>query len=323
MAADASAATLERLRDKTPYGCAAQRYFDAGWWPIPVFGDDKAGIPSGVTGNEGKAVVQTDINRWLRSYPAANIALRLPPDLVGIDIDNYGEKPGVATMQAMIEKCGPLPPTVVATARDLPSGKYLYRVPMGTRLRGKVGPGVEIIQSHHRYVVCAPSVHHTGAVVRWIDEQAEESIDLPDWDMIPDLPWAWINELTKPVQPTSTAGLIACGRPAATKQMQDWLRRSRRRRRPGWLDAVVRRVEAEINGNHHDTMQTALCQVAVESEASAYTAAEAVECLREIWARTTHADRAEEFESMLAWAVGQLDTDEARRRVAEKRARLR
>lgn len=305
------------ISTRSPFAASGQVYFDAGWSPIPVTGDDKRGIPGGFTGCEGREVEQTDLNRWKRSNSSANIALRLPPGVVALDVDHYDEKRGADTIRSLTERCGPLPPTVVATARDLPSGKYLYRVPVGTRLGEKqAGPGVQIIQHHHRYVVCAPSVHHTGVVVRWVDEQSGEIVDLPNWDLIPDLPWRWIEDL-------SVTGPADVGPVADHEQVEAWKRRCPHNRRPGWLTAVIERVDEDIDGGHHDTMLDALCQVAREAEAGAYPASAACDRLRETWDRTTTPGRADEFDSMLAWAVGQLATEDGRRSVSQKKARIR
>ena len=86
--------------------------------------------------------------------------------VIGIDTDHYGAKRGGDTL-AEGENCwGLLPPTYTSTSRDDGISKIrLYRIPKGVKLAGvitfpELGLGdVEIIQPHHRYLVCWPSIH--------------------------------------------------------------------------------------------------------------------------------------------------------------------
>ncbi len=100
----------------------------------------------------------------------------MPEGLIGYDVDAHhgGQLPP------------DLPVTVRSTSRDDRSGISLYRVPPGTRLRGGDGPGVEIIQYHHRYAVAWFSVHPDGPRYHWLwpnDCRAE----IPDVDDLPEL----------------------------------------------------------------------------------------------------------------------------------------
>jgi energy-coupling factor transporter ATP-binding protein EcfA2 len=303
-----------------PYASHAIAYFERGWWPIPA-GDanGKKGIPSGYTGHHGKVPTRTDIDKWVADQPDANIALRLPPDMVAIDVDAYGDKDGARTLADLQQQLGQLPPTWAATARQLPSAKYLYRVPVGTKLRSIMGAGIDVCQHHHRYVIAAPSVHSTGATVAWIDTQSGEVTDQPpDPDDIPQLPWAWLEHF-------STSGSAETCDAANEQAVDQWIERCTHNLRPKWLDATVRRFhESVLDGNaRHDSMLAALCSAARETEAGAFTANDAVLRLAKAWDNATAGEhRDAEFADMVAWAVGQLDTDKSRAEVEAKRQRL-
>src|SRR5690242_19661439 len=121
-----------------PYGEAAQAYWRAGWAnPIPVRGKD---VPvTGYTGYEGRGVSWPDISAWLEGDEAGhNIALRLPGDIIGIDVDAYDGKVGDVSLAAAEAELGPLPEAARSTSRPpfAPSGIRFYRVPLDANLRG-------------------------------------------------------------------------------------------------------------------------------------------------------------------------------------------
>ena len=302
-----------------PYADSADAYLKLGWWPVPVLADDKAVVPTGFTGYNGKPVGPAEVRDWSERYADKNVALRLPPDVVALDVDDYDGKGGAATIAALEAEFGPLPPTVVATARPLPSGKRLYRVPVGSRFRGTAGPGVDIVSNGCRYVVAAPSVHHTGAPVQWLDELSGEPLDrLPELDDLPDLPWQWLERLS-----ASGSGHVAD--PATTEAVTAWIVEHAEARRAGWLSHLVERTEAAIDagGGRHPTMLRALCQAAREATAGAYAAGDAADRLGEAWDRATAGEgRGQEFGELLAWAVGQLAAPDAAERIDAIRERL-
>lgn len=162
----------------TLFASAATTYLDAGYTPIPVH--KKSPPVDDVTGAKGRSVTREDIDGWIREPNRwyGNVAIRHEQTLA-IDVDDgYGDKNGVAQLAALAtrHKLPPLPATYSTTARGdgSPSRQYLYRVPADvtvistTRLRSKPCPAVELCYRHHRYTVCAPSVHpDTGYEYRW------------------------------------------------------------------------------------------------------------------------------------------------------------
>jgi Bifunctional DNA primase/polymerase, N-terminal len=195
-----------------PYGRAAGRYLELGYSPLPLPPGQKYPPPKGWTG-AGTPMAELDqVRRWERSDPDGNLALRLPPDLIGIDLDLYDDPtkdhPAAERQAAWREleaRLGPLPESPRATSRDDGiSGIRLYRVPAGwkaagllpaapvceghplpdgreTRAGDMVSPG-EVIQHHHRYMVAPPSTHPSGRRYRWLGGNPVPVSDLPFLD---------------------------------------------------------------------------------------------------------------------------------------------
>lgn len=179
-----------------PYAEHAQTYLTHGWHPLPLPPGQKKPPPTGYTGT-GPTPSGPDIYEWVQHYGHGNIALRLPPNIIGIDVDNYGGKGGAATLHRLTQRWGTLPPTWVSSSRDdQTSGIYLYRVPENLAWPGEAGTDIEIIQHHHRYMVAPPSVHPEGRKYRWRDPHGLHTTLIPDPHTLPDLPEQWITGLT-------------------------------------------------------------------------------------------------------------------------------
>lgn len=193
----------------SPYKDAALRYMTHGWvGPLPVGTGrgQKKTPPDGYTGNDGIWPTEDQIADWVRTKPDVNIALRLPPDIIGIDVDDYGDKPGADTMTAATQRHGKLPRTWISTARDGHSGIRWFQLSNPQPLPGKlIHPdnedisGVEVIQYGHRYAIVPPSVHPEGGQYRWITPTGENTQNgtLPKPTDFPSLPQPWIDHILK------------------------------------------------------------------------------------------------------------------------------
>jgi hypothetical protein len=182
-----------------PYAQAALIYWQAGWrgcLPLPT--GQKAPVPNGWTGRDGAWPSFADIYAWVESRGAGNLGLRLPPGVLGIDVDQYGNKPGYLVLQSLEQQLGALPATWRSTSRDDGmSGIRLYRIPEGLRWPGVLGPGIETIRFEHRYAVAWPSVHPNGGTYRWITPQGATALEaVPVIDDLPRLPAAWVDHFT-------------------------------------------------------------------------------------------------------------------------------
>jgi hypothetical protein len=178
------------------YAMVARQYLQAGWAPLPLPKGAKASPPPGTTGTDGRWPTPADVDTWREQWPDGNVALRLPDTVIGIDVDDYDGKGGGDTLRSLEAGNGPLPPTWLSTSRGQgTSGIRLYRVPAGTRLPGVLGPGIDVIQHHHRYMLVPPSVHPSGERYRIYDPTGNRAMRPPAVDELPELPAAWIAAL--------------------------------------------------------------------------------------------------------------------------------
>jgi P4 family phage/plasmid primase-like protien len=199
------------------YGSHADEYYAAGWrcvLPVPV--RSKTPPPSGYTGDHGADSIPDDkLVEWKRIHADYSIALRLPADVICIDVDTYDKpkvlpdgtvvvvpKRGNDTLAEFETKWGPLPPTWASTARGDdagpgPSRTLFYRVPPGryaTTLGDATSGAVEILQRHHRYCVVWPSINPdaNNAQYRWYGPSGAPTVDIPQPCSLPELPTAWV-----------------------------------------------------------------------------------------------------------------------------------
>jgi putative DNA primase/helicase len=195
-----------------PYRVSARAYFRAGWSPLPLPPREKTYPPTGYTGAKGRHAEPEKVEYWMRTKPDGNVALRMHPNMIGIDVDDYGDKAGAATIAAAEEAWGPLPANWVSTSRTDGgvSGIRLFRVPEGLAWPGglqRFGGGVELCRWDHRYVVVAPSVHpDTGQPYQWYapdgtcvtaDMAEGGEWEFPAPEELPELPLAWVTGLTE------------------------------------------------------------------------------------------------------------------------------
>lgn len=192
-----------------PYAFSARHYFRAGWSPLPLPPGQKTWPPVGYTGGKGRNAEPEKVDYWIRTKADGNVALRMPPVLIGVDVDNYEGKDGAATLAAAEAAWGPLPPTWRTTSRtDAVSGIRLFRIPEGLAWPGKLpqGGGVELCRWDHRYVIVAPSIHDkTGEQYHWFNPDGERTTGIAaengDWEFpaleeLAAMPPTWVKGLT-------------------------------------------------------------------------------------------------------------------------------
>ncbi len=208
------------------YGTWAEAYLRAGWTGVlPLRHNSKSeGLPLGYTGRKAgdRYPDAEQVARWSRQHPRGNVCLRMPYDVVGIDVDDYeyeyqvknpdtgepltepdgsprmvwGVKTGNITLGALEDELGELPPTWRSSSRgDGPSGIRFYQVPPG-RLWGDFGTHLEGIWWGHRYAVVWPSTNpDSGLQYRWIDDTdpgAGWGSDIPKITDLSHLPIEWV-----------------------------------------------------------------------------------------------------------------------------------
>ena len=283
-------------------------YLTRGWSPLPLPAGAKYPPSPGTTGWAGRDLTASDIDRhdW-----SGNIALRVPADVVGVDVDVYnGGADGLAGLE---ERFGKLPPTTWSTSRDDGSGIALYRVPLGATLATDPAQGVDLVQHHHRYIVCAPSIHPEGRPYRWVDEGDEVDVRLPPHPGdLPDLPWSWIGGLT--VDKEATAGVASAPDCAA------FIAEHCENRCPAALRGVTTALGNAPAGGRHDRLVETSCWAMREAAAGHYPAQTAIDMLHDWWNRIMDDPRRRdgaEFGDAIAWAIAQAEAD------PERIARLR
>lgn len=185
------------------YGAAAETYWEKGWRGVlPLNRAAKWPPPKGFTGYDGADPSYADVLQWAELYKDGNLCLRLPDGVIGVDVDAYGAKTGGEAFAEATRRWGLLPDGPQSSSRndDLVSGLRLFRVPPGTLLETvivfpemSIGD-IEIIQRHHRYVVCWPSVHPEGRDYWWRNSQGQ-LMGVPELEDIPWLPQPWIDGL--------------------------------------------------------------------------------------------------------------------------------
>lgn len=178
------------------YAAAAPAYQRNGWSPVPLPPGKKFPPPIGWTGYAAPMASGADVHEWASNgHASSNLALRTPPTVIGLDVDNYDDKTGLETMLGKVAELGALPKTYTSTSRDDGiSGIRFYRVPPGRRWADVLGPGVEIIHYGHRYAVAAPSIHPEGRTYGWLDQSGQRCA-APTVDDLPPLPDAWVSAL--------------------------------------------------------------------------------------------------------------------------------
>lgn len=232
-----------------------------GWRPFPLPAMQKSPPPPGFTGGDPAAVkLAGDRDAWTArirpylerdEYASNNTGVRMPPNVLAIDIDDY-EKDGVtksgwASLIAFAEAYGldhpeeSLPATVRTSSRGYQniSGHRFYRLPEGVdaeeamaRIPGEAAPGVEILRPTHRYTIEAGSLHPNGGLYRtWDERRAKGKRELKNGlgsispEDIPELPMAWMEALiaSRPEAAHSTHDLGSEARELSERMMNEWL----------------------------------------------------------------------------------------------------
>jgi hypothetical protein len=178
--------------------------------PLPLRPGTKWPPPTGWTGWDGDYPSAADCAEWATEHhdyrDTTQLGLRLASTVIAIDVDAYDGKRGADTMREALLRWGALPPGPWSTAReDGRSAIRPFRVPDGAVLAGKLAltlpsgeevSDVEIIQAHHRYMLCAPSIHpKTGARYRWYNTAGPDTP--PNLADLPELPQGWIDALSR------------------------------------------------------------------------------------------------------------------------------
>lgn len=199
-----------RIEITHPYAQAARGYRASGWQgTLPIVGKQD-GLPTGYTGRHGAWPDDHQVDRWVDARGADNICLRLPPDVIGIDVDAYSGRRGLQTIDWITEQSGvELPGTWTSSSREDGSGIRFFRVPPDVSWVSDLGhdSGVEIIRFAHRYAVVWPSMHpQTEARYTWRTPEGRVVDRIPHVDELERLPVEWVTALTRGQRPPRAPG---------------------------------------------------------------------------------------------------------------------
>lgn len=288
----------------------AGRYFDRGWHPFPLPAHEKAPPPKGTTGYGATDLTNAEIDAasW-----DGNIGVRVPVDVIGIDVDAY--KGGDAVIEKMEDDLCPLPLTYVSHSnRRDGSGIKFYRVPVGMAWVPGF-PGVEVVQRSHRYAVVWPSLHPEGRSYYWLDE-AEPDVVQPEPPLVEDLtelPWPWIEQLSR-----ATSDETDTTRAVTGAVRHDFVLEHTTADATGYFTSTVVGhflERTKLGYSRHDTMQHCLTWAMECVRAGIVSGERAVNELGAAWqtamvgephrARLTDVG-ATEFEAMLRHAIGKV-----------------
>lgn len=176
----------------------ALRYVTRGWRVFPVHGlvDGVCSCERQECSSPGKHPLTrhglydatTDsgtIERWLQTWPFANIAIATGRDsgLVVVDVDLPKAKPSLQQLENLQRE---LPPTL--SVRTGGGGLHLYFAHPERNLPNTTGripgidealPGIDV-RAHGGYAVAPPSLHISSGRYVWI-EPDQPLAELPDW----------------------------------------------------------------------------------------------------------------------------------------------
>lgn len=187
----------------SPFHTAAKDYYNAGFMPIPL-PEGKKGPPSDGVPNDLE-YTEDLLDDWLEGtyhslkgkpdridMRAKNIGCIVDSDTVVFDVDGRAAS---EALQEMENELGKLPPTWMSFRGDTNRYHLWFSCPEGLVWPGKLGPGIDVIYRHYRYMVLPPSIHPDGGQYRWAnlkgDSLRASKGYFPSPDEFSDLPDRW------------------------------------------------------------------------------------------------------------------------------------
>jgi hypothetical protein len=174
----------------SPFTAHHAAYRAAGWaGTLLLPARRKSPPPEGYTGEGGAWPTTATLEAWAQK--GGNIGLRLPHDVVALDVDK------VEAFATLLIDLGPLPPTWRSVGAREPGHLY-FRLPAGVSYRDLKAPcaGTDLLRHNHRYSLVWPSEHPNGGTYRWVGPNGEDGIPKPTQLAV--LPEAWVERLRAP-----------------------------------------------------------------------------------------------------------------------------
>jgi len=146
------------------------------------------------------------IKSWISTHKSFNVALRLPLNVIALDIDAY--KGDLERLKKTEDELGKLPTTWNSDSRGGQGGKVLYRIPEALASKKWLSNinGITIIQHTHRYVMVLPSYNRESETrYMWYQGLGGQIIPgyyIPTVHDIAELPIEWAQALKRDDQMT-------------------------------------------------------------------------------------------------------------------------
>ncbi len=187
------------------FAAGAQRWFDAGWTPLPV---DNQRIPkvSGYHGKDRITVTQQILDKWLKQHPDEDLAVVIPEGVVCIDIDTHDEKDGNAEFARITEELScEMGESVIQSTRDARVHGhrfYLFDVSQGSRVRKTMaGTKYVDIKGPGGFISVSPTKHHSlGTDYKWYEYDGVTELPanyVPDMNHFCYVPETWRGQIEK------------------------------------------------------------------------------------------------------------------------------
>lgn len=302
------AADVSSVTAAGPYAQGWADLFGKGWAPLALPYGRKGPPPAGTTGADGLDYSYADCYAVADDGDRYNVGIRLPADVLGIDVDAHDGRPGADTLATLEVERGPLPAGPCSTSRPGTDSRIMFvRVPPGLDWPGGLGPGIDVIQRRHRYAVVAPSQHPSGATYGWFDA-AGRPAEAPCVAELPELPETWVRAVTG-MRPEAAAHLSAgLDVHAADAWLNDREGSGSCRRVKLMAERAVEALRAGTGSSRHDTANGAVWHLAHLAGEGHPGVASAVSTVAEAFIlavadRTTEAEAAGEVARMIHGAV--------------------
>lgn len=304
--------------EPTPYADNALAHFDRGWAVFPAAPRGKSPLVKGRSGGyQSSRAPRDEVERELRRFARANVGIRLPEDMIALDIDLKADGESGEVLidgaDALVELG--LPPTVsVGHAEDadgdpLVYRHFLYRVPEGVSAEdvarlGASAEGIDLIRWSHRLTLGRGSLHKSGDSYRWVTRGGSWSAGIPTpahAHRLTESEWSRIVEF---FGRSSGSGLYG----VADVDVEAWLE-DHQGAPSGALRGAFRRLWTDRTTGRHDAALRAVQSVAHLAEEGEAGAARVVarlqrEFVEAVADRSSEHEAEEEFSRILASAIG-------------------
>lgn len=291
----------------------ANYLLEHGYYPLPVGRriekrdgsvSYKAPWLSGWNGYDRRIPDQATVLGWPDAVAAEqakgkqgvlSLGIVLPPNVLGVDVDDYGDKRGLTTLANWADQFGAeLPATWIITARPGGSGIRLYRNENSDYYPKEVkGSDIEFLDSNHRYAMAPGSWHHTGATYRLYGPDGQPCKQFPTPDQLPTFPSQYESSL-----PSNPFGHEA----GSASDVEDFLSKHTAARKPGTLKGVESLWHKKLSEDGpHKALKHAADMGFNDAAAGLLNAKTVYDTLKSLW-RQTGRTRSE-FEDFIKWQV--------------------